>query len=112
MTPKSAVWTNFKRSADGKTVKCQLCEIELTFCGGTTNLHNHLRSRHPSDSQTDATSQLSVSGFMNSPRKLNPKSCEEITKAITEMIVKDYLPISLVERDGFKMSFNVTMYKV
>ena len=49
---KSAVWNYFKRSLNGNTVKCTLCDAQLTFCGGTKNLinqsinhdkHNHHR---------------------------------------------------------------------
>ena len=41
---KSVVWSYFKRSSDGKTVKCTLCEVELTFCGVTTNMHNLIQA--------------------------------------------------------------------
>jgi hypothetical protein len=30
------------RCNDSKTVKCQLCEVELTYTGGTTNMLNHI----------------------------------------------------------------------
>ena len=36
--PTSKALTNFKRTADSKTVKCKLCETELTYTGGTTNM--------------------------------------------------------------------------
>jgi hypothetical protein len=35
---KSAIWNYFKRSQNGNTVKCTLCDAQLTFCGDTTNL--------------------------------------------------------------------------
>ena len=41
--PTSKVWKFFKRCNDSKTVKCQLCEIKLTYTGGTTNMLNHIR---------------------------------------------------------------------
>jgi hypothetical protein len=34
----SKVWKFFKRCNDSKTVKCQLCEVELTYTGVTTNI--------------------------------------------------------------------------
>ena len=40
--PTSKVWKFFKRCNDSKTVKCQLCEVELTYTGGTTNMLNHI----------------------------------------------------------------------
>jgi hypothetical protein len=42
----SKVWKFFKRCNDSKTVKCQLCEVELTYTGGTTNMLNHIRHKH------------------------------------------------------------------
>jgi hypothetical protein len=44
--PTSKVWKFFKRCNDLKTVKCQLCEVELTYTGGTTNMLNHIRLKH------------------------------------------------------------------
>ena len=35
---KSALWNYFNRSLNGNTVKCTLCDAQLTFCGVTTNL--------------------------------------------------------------------------
>ena len=40
--PTSKVWKFFKQCNDSKTVKCQLCEVELTYTGGTTNMLNHI----------------------------------------------------------------------
>jgi hypothetical protein len=34
----SAVWNYFKRSINGNTVKCTLCDAQLTFCGVTNTL--------------------------------------------------------------------------
>jgi len=109
---KSAVWSYFQRSSDGKTVKCTLCEMELTFCGGTTNMHNHIRLKHPSDEKP--TAQSTLSGFVSSPRKMNAGTAEKVTVAITNMIVQDYLPVSLVEGDGFRNLMNILApdYKV
>ena len=40
--PTSKVWKFLKRCNDSKTFKCQLCEVELTYTGGTTNMLNHI----------------------------------------------------------------------
>jgi hypothetical protein len=40
--PTSKVWKFFKRCNDSKTVKCQLCEVELTYTEATTNMLNHI----------------------------------------------------------------------
>ena len=44
--PTSKAWNYFKRTANSKTVTCKLCETELTYTGGTTNMLNHLRLKH------------------------------------------------------------------
>ena len=36
--PKSKAWNYFNRTADSKTVKCKLCETELTYTGGRHKL--------------------------------------------------------------------------
>jgi hypothetical protein len=102
---KSAVWKNFKRSSDDKTVKCNLCGAELAYNGGTTSMHNHLRLKHPSDTQPETPAkdkQSTVTSFFNSPRKLTSTQSEKITQAIAEMIVTDYIPLSIVEGEGFR----------
>ncbi|CAG2202961.1 unnamed protein product [Mytilus edulis] len=98
--PKSAVWSYFKRLLNGNTVKCTLCDTELKYCGGTTNMINHIRLKHPAEGPAESpVKQSSIQSFINSPRKLNSDTKEKITLAIAEMVVKDYLPLSFVEGD-------------
>ena len=52
----SSVWKYFKRTNDGKQVKCSLCSTELTYTGGTSNMLNHVRGRHPTESTSSAPS--------------------------------------------------------
>lgn len=42
----SFVWKLVKR-IDSRTVKCTLCLNEVAYCGNTTNIHRHLREKHP-----------------------------------------------------------------
>ena len=44
--PPPKVWKLFKRCNDSKTVKFQLCEVKLTYTGGTTNMLNHMRLKY------------------------------------------------------------------
>ena len=37
---RSDVWDHFEKGE--KTAKCKHCDKELSFCGGTTNLRDHL----------------------------------------------------------------------
>ena len=44
---KAAVWKYFGFSLkDSKIVVCKLCKKDLTFTGGTTNLHKHIQRHH------------------------------------------------------------------
>ena len=104
--PTSKFWKFFKRCNDSKTAKCQLCEVELTYTGGTTNRLNHIRLKHSvKDESAPGTpdKQSSVISFLRSSRArhLSGKQTDEITNAIVNMIVLDYLPLSLVEGKGF-----------
>ncbi|CAC5392920.1 unnamed protein product [Mytilus coruscus] len=113
--PKSTVWSYFKRLLNGNTVKCILCHTELKYCGGTTSMINHIRLKHPAENPAESpVKQSSIHSFINSPRKLNSDTKEKITLAIAEMVVKDYLPLSFVEGDGFLNLMNIVApeYKV
>ena len=99
---KSNTWKYFKRSADDKTVKCTLCSSEMTYTGGTTNMLNHLRLKHLSEQKpSNNDKQFSMDSFVNSPKKLSSSQSEKITQAIADMIIKDYIPLSIVESESF-----------
>jgi hypothetical protein len=67
---KSAVWYHFKQSLNGNTVKCTLCDVQLRFCRGTTNLINHVKLKHPAESPAESpVKQSSLKGFVDSPKK-------------------------------------------
>ena len=67
--PTSKAWNYFKRTADSNTVKCKLCETELTYTGGTTNMLNHLRLKHNTGIEHENTPQKqpSMAEFVRSP---------------------------------------------
>ena len=99
---KSNAWKYFKRSADDKTVKCTLCSSEMTYTGGTTNMLNHLGLKHPSEQKpSNNDKQFSMDSFVNSPKKLSSSQSGKITQAIADMIIKDYVPLSIVESESF-----------
>ena len=54
---KSAVWNYFKRSLNGNTVKCTLCDAQLTFCDVTINF-DFLLSESPAKSETQDELEL------------------------------------------------------
>ena len=98
---KSSAWKYFKRSSDDKTVKCTLCSTELTYTGGTSNMLNHMRIKHQSENKTTIDNQTNMKTFMNSPRKISASQSERITQAIADMFVKDYIPLNIVDSEGF-----------
>ena len=46
--PQSKAWPYFKRDVE-EIVKCKLCNLEMTYTGGTSNMLNHLKLKHLSD---------------------------------------------------------------
>jgi hypothetical protein len=68
---KSAVWNYFKRSLNGNTVKCTLCDAQLTFCGGTTKFISHVKLKHPAESPTESTvKQSSLKSWIRQKRSI------------------------------------------
>ena len=51
--PQSKAWSYFKRDVESKIVKCKLCNLEMTYTGGTSNMLNHLKLKHSSDIHHD-----------------------------------------------------------
>ena len=43
----SDVWKYFTKTPDKKKAICSICHKELAYSGGTTNLRDHLSSKHP-----------------------------------------------------------------
>ena len=64
---------------------------------------NHIRYKHADVTESPAKAkQTAMTSFINSPRKTSPNQRENITQAIADMVVSDYLPLSIVEADGFR----------
>ena len=103
--PQSKTWSYFKRDVESEIVKCKLCNLEMTYTGGTSNILNRLKLKHLSDISGwfMPEKQPSVAEFANSlrSRKLSSSQNEHITRAIVEMVVLDYMPLKLVEGKGF-----------
>ena len=82
----------------------------------TSNQLNHFKSKHPaSETASDSMIQPSVSMFMSlCQRKMSSSESEKITCAIADMVVKDYVPLSVVDGQGFNklMSTVAPEYKV
>ena len=123
---KSTIWKYFRFVPDdnGKPIntdkpQCKICCATIsTKTSNTTNLHFHLRQKHPqlhaelmktsecnsSSSSTSKTSSKTVKELFEARTKLSSSSREhkELTKSITYFLAKDMLPAYTVEKSGFK----------
>ena len=117
---KSPVWEFFKepesvdkngRSKATKVVPCKLCDQVLADGGGTTNLLNHLQSRHPEEykrcrspeSQKSSSKQTSLSGIF---KTCTAQHAASISDRIADFVAMDLRPLSVVEGQGFKRLLN------
>ena len=69
---RSDVWKYFERISSERKAKCTICCKILVYCGGTTNLRDHLTSKHllhyeyeKSDNKTQAK-QGKIDSFVKS----------------------------------------------
>jgi hypothetical protein len=53
--PQSKAWSYFKQDVESKIVKCKLCNLEMTYTGGTSNMFNPLKLKHSSDDSYEET---------------------------------------------------------
>ena len=99
----SKVWDYFELIEVVEKGK-KLCDgVNLAYAGGTTNLHNHLESKHPSSvvessGKEAAKKQLMLSDYKKCP----PERAKNITVHVAEYIARDLRPISTVDGGGFQ----------
>ncbi len=115
------VWKHFGFEADEKGKprspdhpKCRVCHQDVaTKDGNTSNLYSHLKNRHPElylqvekkrPSTARPAGHPSLSEAWQRTQTLASSSREhkELTKAVTYCLAKDILPISTVDKPGFK----------
>ena len=123
---KAFVWKyfGFERNEKGKPrskdhPKCRLCRLEIAAKdGNTSNLYSHLRNKHPEEydivqgAATNGTSsrrqsdklQPSLEATWDKTKLFSSSSAEykDLTKSVTYCLARDMLPISTVEKPGFK----------
>jgi hypothetical protein len=111
VTPRkrvSAVWEFFDEPIvvevkDGKPVKkipCKLCDQQLADGGGTTNLSNHLQSKHPEEHKRIATSNTTTTKQDTLTRmfpKCSVQRASTITDLIAEFVAKDMRPLNVAD---------------
>ena len=102
----SDVWKYFTKTPDKKKAICSICHKELAYSGGTTNLHDHVSSKHPlqyfpAGKAATGSKTASLDGFVR-PSKCSKACAKGITDRVSQMIVQDLRPIRLVECEGFR----------
>ena len=125
---KSIVWERFALSAteDGKVLEneqdrpiCRLCGRGVQAKGSnTTNLYQHLREHHPliyaetapklaskKGESSNSTSQMTLVDTIAKSAKYGSHSTQakELNRAVTYYIAKDAVPISTVDKPGFRL---------
>lgn len=117
----SDVWEHFTRdSKDKDKAQCKLCGKEFSYCGSTTTLKYHLQTVHsnlvsastPSTPVTKKSTQPTLSTF--GQRNFSEARQEKATALLTKFIVKNMLPLSLVDDPSFTefINFLEPQYKV
>ena len=114
-----AVWKYFTRSSDTKSASYNFVRdqpnLSWSYIKSSKSCkeNKHAASLSGSDS-SDNKKQVSMSAFVCSPKKVSTSESERITCAIPDMIVKDYVPLSVVEGESFcnLMQIVAPAYKV
>ena len=87
---------------NAQKVKCKLCSKLFAYCGGTTNLREHLISKHP-DLYTLAKKRKGQKTLDVFSRKVcpEPRAMEiHVTNLIANMIAVDMKPVNIIEGKG------------
>ncbi len=104
---KSEVWKYFEKIQGANKAKCTLCSRELAYRGGTTNLRDHLASKHPLnyEPQEKKSQGKRMQGTLDTfakPRYCSESRAAEITERIVNMVALDMRPVHVVECEGFR----------
>ena len=88
---------------------CFLCHKELSYCGGMTNVSDHLMRIHPlkytAEADKNKVSTAKIDTFVN--KIVYSKShAKKITNLMAEMLTLDLRPAATVEGVGFRRLVN------
>ena len=95
---KSPVWDYFTKNGD--KILCTLCSIQLANGGGTSNLINHLKSKHVEEARkcfvgstekVDVKKQTTMAAFVDL-RRCSADRAGQITNLIAQFITRDLRP--------------------
>ena len=111
-TERSEVWKFFKKVVvSGKRkALCTVCGNTYAYHGGTTNLHEHLTSKHrllyaKNTKSAEGTSENTITSYTRSTRCSDARA-KEITGKIVNMIALDLRPVNMVEGEGLRSLIN------
>ncbi|XP_051799781.1 focadhesin isoform X3 [Acanthochromis polyacanthus] len=105
---KADIWNYFRfrnddsrKELDRSKAICKICQMEVKFCGNTTNLRNHMQ-RHHQDIMSKAAGlqQNKLKEALQLPAS-SPRA-NKITEAIAGFICSAMVPYSVVENPGFR----------
>jgi zinc finger BED domain-containing protein 1 (E3 SUMO-protein ligase ZBED1) len=99
----SDVWKFITKLDGGKKCKCNLCSKTLAYCGGTTNLREHLVNQHALEynkTSTTGNKQTLMTSFVRGT--CDSARSGKITNLIADLICRDLRPISIVNGGGFR----------
>nr|XP_054594610.1 E3 SUMO-protein ligase ZBED1-like isoform X2 [Nothobranchius furzeri] len=113
-TLKASVWQHFgfrtdkeKGQLDKSKVICKACQMEVKYCGNTTNLNNRIL-RHHQDLACKPSAGLQQMKFKESLQlPANSTRSHKKTEVIAGFICKNMRPYSVVENEGFKRLMKV-----
>ncbi|XP_053307988.1 E3 SUMO-protein ligase ZBED1-like [Spea bombifrons] len=122
---QSRYWTFFGfhgdaygRIIDKTKIICKLCGVRLSYSGNTTNLRQHLIYKH----RREYNELVGTQGAVVDPQKNNIDSVSpretasraivtptvgRTTKAVAEFIVRDLMPVEIIEGEGFSQMLSI-----
>lgn len=98
---RSTVWEHFKLINSDKEAKCTLCDATFKYNSSTSSLSYHLNNVHAAVLYGRSASQPPITAVFGR-RVCDDRRAEGITERICNMIEKDLMPISTVEKEGFR----------
>jgi len=102
----STVWSHFTLVEDSTKAQCNYCDAKYgRASGNTTNLHKHLRKKHPSKAlnETESTGEMDKFVMKETPRY----SVTIFREFIAKWIVCDDQPFVAVEGEHLRKIFRL-----
>ena len=112
---RSDIWENMEKLSS-ECVKCKLCKKEFAYSGSTSTFSRHLQTVHAnvvsqsntatSASKSDKSANASQPKLVFGSRKFTESRTDKANDLLTKFIVKNMLPLSLVDDAAFREFVN------